>query len=307
MPDQFTHFLVARESLKRLGDVPDRKAFFLGSQGADLLYYTEAFGSKLGTRIGFKIHREKTGSVPSFFAEFASQEKRHRDEILSYAAGIITHFWADAVFHPYIIYHTGVFILGKPETIVARYRHKRMESAMDYIFARRYGIVPPIGRFDPHIWYLKYRTLPKWLRNAWHYVASTHYGIKHDVRRISEIAYIGMHIYAAVFYPPTELRKAVVHLLDRLLPIVPWRTYLTVTEPETDFTNSNHDIWFHPCIPDEPRRESIYDLFEDVVGRSVRSIRSFFDDPLGFRLPNLSLEHGLERPCEYKVFRIIKI
>ncbi len=308
MPDQFTHYLVAREAARKLDVQLDGKAFALGAQGADLLYYTEAFGSKLGTRIGFVIHRVHTGSVPAFFGQFAEKlSEPSRKIVLSYAAGIITHFWSDVIFHPYITYRTGVFILGRPETVVARYRHKRMESAMDFIFAKHLNLIPPIEKFNPAIWITRYRTLPKVLREAWRQVAR-HYDFRDvDVGRVAEIGYIGMRLYGALFYPPTRWRYVAAHILKLLIPFVPWFTYLPVTRPATDFTNENHDVWFHPCLPDRPRRESIFDMFDEAVDLSASSIRRFLKDPTGFRLPDLSLETGLEGECEYKVFDIIEI
>ncbi len=308
MPDQFTHFLIAKKTLELLRtDEIDEKAFFLGSQGADLLYYTEAFGSKTGTEIGFILHRQKTGLIPSFFAEFAEKHPEQRKTLISYGAGFITHFWGDALLHPFIIYHTGVFILHKPETVKSRYRHKRMESAMDFIFARWLGIVPPVSNFNPFMWYLKYKMVPDPIRRSLHWMCRSRFDIDKDVYMLSGIAYHGMKLYAYLFYPPTKARRLMIRALQRLIPFVPWRTYLTVTDPPVDFTNREHKVWYHPCLPNKPRRESIFDLFEEAVGRSTKSITEYLKSPLKTTLPNLSLENGLEGPCEYKIFEIIDI
>ncbi len=308
MPDQFTHFLIAREAVRKVDVQVDLDAFALGSQGADLLYYTEAFGSKLGTRIGFKVHRVKTGQVPSFFACVAEGwPESIRKKVLSYAAGFITHFWGDVIFHPFIIYHTGVFVLSKPETVVARYRHKRMESALDVIFAKWLGLIPPVERFNPRLWITCYRTLPLWLREAWREVARKHYDFDVDVGRVAEVAYLGMKLYGALFYPPVRWRYWLAGVLKLLVPFVPWLVYLPVLRPKTDFSNTRHEVWFHPCLTEEPRRESIFDLFNIAVEKSAQSMRSFFENPCSFRLPDLSLESGLEQECEYKIFNIIEI
>ncbi|RKZ00894.1 MAG: hypothetical protein DRQ10_03215 [Candidatus Hydrothermota bacterium] len=307
MPDIFTHFFVANTVLKDSDFVLEPRFFYLGSQGADLFYYAEVFGTKVGTRLGFVIHRRNANLVPQTFAEFANNlNEKEKHKILSYASGFITHFWADALIHPWIIYRTGIYDVNDPSTVRHRYLHKSMESAIDFELAKWLGWTPPIGNLLPHKWFLKFRTLPKSVADAWAYFTTEHYGVSKNVGFLARMAYLGFRAFSFVFFPPNEFRFKVAKMLERITPFIPWTSYLTNVHPKVDVMNRSHSAWFHPCFPDEERHESVFDLFQKAVELSRSSIQKFLESPCRYRLPRLSLENGVEGHCHMVKFEIFE-
>ena len=131
MPSVYTHYLVARETLKSLSSPlqerlrPHLSTYFFGSQGADFCFFYK-FTRPKKQNLGSYLHRN--GGYDSFcvLREFSPQE----DGILAYALGYITHYATDTLFHPHIYAASGKSLL----------LHSRIEGALDALFAQIYPL-----------------------------------------------------------------------------------------------------------------------------------------------------------------------
>ena len=130
MPSVYTHYLVARETLKSLSPPlqerlrPHLPAYFFGAQGADFCFFYK-FTRLKKQNLGSYLHRNGFDAF-GVLRTFAPQEER----ILAYALGYITHYATDTLFHPHIYASAGKSLL----------LHSRIEGALDALFTQVYPL-----------------------------------------------------------------------------------------------------------------------------------------------------------------------
>lgn len=139
MPGFLTHRAAGEEVFERLqkGSIPEEKAFYLGCQGPDLLFfrnYQPWHIRRMTLRLGVTMHREKTRDLLTNVLEFLrTYDKKDKGELISYIAGFITHYSVDKNAHP--------FVYGKAGSNTNI--HNATESMWDsYIAKERWGIEP---------------------------------------------------------------------------------------------------------------------------------------------------------------------
>ncbi len=124
MPAPQTHFLIARETLKRFPkNIQDKirphlSLYFFGAQGADFCFFYPLTGG-FSQNFGSHLHRKGGYGAFSVCKAFATQPS-----LFAYSLGYITHYATDTVFHPFIYQTVGRSPL----------RHTRVESAFDAFF-----------------------------------------------------------------------------------------------------------------------------------------------------------------------------
>ena len=127
MPASYTHYAVARETLKALPDelknkiLPHLRLYFFGAQGADFCFFYKFLDAKR-KNFGSLLHREGGFAAFQALKAFAPSSP----EILAYALGFITHYAADTIFHPF------VYRISKKSLL----KHSRIENALDGYFKR---------------------------------------------------------------------------------------------------------------------------------------------------------------------------
>lgn len=137
MPAVITHALVSEESAKKfppnlLGAVrknPDY--FFLGSQGPDLFFFYRPLSRKEGN-VGQFLHRARVEDTFCYLLETLRGETDgvRYERMLAYAAGFVSHYCADTIFHPV------VYALLKEDG--GKFRHQQIENDWDVYFLRKY-------------------------------------------------------------------------------------------------------------------------------------------------------------------------
>jgi hypothetical protein len=139
MPAYLTHRAAGEEVIGRLKEasIPEEKAFYLGCQGPDILFYKMYKPWRLFRRsflLGLKMHREKTRELFAHALEFIKDyDGQDRDELVSYIAGFITHYSIDKNAHP--------FVYGKAGSDTCK--HNATESMWDSFVAKeKWGIEP---------------------------------------------------------------------------------------------------------------------------------------------------------------------
>ena len=131
MPASYTHFLVAREGLKRLSKSLQNIAtqhpalYYFGAQGADFCFFQPTIYRK-EQNLGSFLHRDGGFSAFETLLDFSRWEER----ALAYALGYVTHYATDSTFHPYVYATAGTSTL----------RHTRLEHVLDVRFKKEYGI-----------------------------------------------------------------------------------------------------------------------------------------------------------------------
>lgn len=128
MPEAYTHLRIARAALaSEDANAVASSAFLMGANGPDPLFADSVLHKNKEqplAPIGTRMHNEQCGA---FLVELLSQAKTtvQRD----YTRGFLTHYAADAVFHPYVAAQSGKGgAFDKPEG------HGYCEAALDTYF-----------------------------------------------------------------------------------------------------------------------------------------------------------------------------
>lgn len=139
MPAYLTHRAAGEEVYERLKEtsIPEEKAFYLGCQGPDILFYKiyKPWRScRKSLILALKMHREKTRELLAHALDFLkAYDGQDKDELVSYIAGFITHYTLDKNAHP--------FVYGKAGKDTEL--HNATESMWDSFIAKeKWGIEP---------------------------------------------------------------------------------------------------------------------------------------------------------------------
>lgn len=112
MPAYLTHRVAGERVLDRLpARVPYEKAFFLGCQGPDLLFFRDFQPWRApmkSRRIGLRMHHERVREMFKTALDFARYyNEEDREELIAYITGFITHYAIDKNTHPFVYRKAG--------------------------------------------------------------------------------------------------------------------------------------------------------------------------------------------------------
>ena len=151
LPALITHYLHARIIFDN-SDVQslNKKAFLLGAQGPDFLYYHRAapllMRGKPLRSLGVQMHAIKPDLLFSKFAQYCTLHKA--DNVArSHAAGFLCHFLLDADAHPYVYAKQARIIEDEHIKHLKSCVHFRVEHALDAIMLERIDKMSP-AEFD---------------------------------------------------------------------------------------------------------------------------------------------------------------
>lgn len=150
MPAYLTHRIAGDMVLEKLDEdaIPHKKAFYLGCQGPDILFfrnYQPWKSARLSLMLGISMHHKK---VREFFEHALEYVRKYLggdlQELKSYIAGMITHYSIDKNAHP--------FVYGKAGKDSAR--HNMIEFMWDSFIAKEtWDIEADIYDFSSEIKY----------------------------------------------------------------------------------------------------------------------------------------------------------
>lgn len=270
MPAQISHLLFAEEAARRRGTDGKRliadagNALRLGAQGPDLFYHSLRTHPR-GFRFGPLMHRARFGSLIRSFLHHAPPGV----ETTAFAAGLATHAALDRRWHPYIVYHAGWVVPGKPETRRLARCHAFLERVIDVLLADllRGGIHHVDFFSDIHLG----EELPAAIREALVAAIAEVYPRTHDPAtdpaRVANAYRDALRFYAMTDTRHPGFRRRVQELErseggDRRLLAI----FHPVTIDRTvDWANDSHRRWCHPCDAEETSTDSVFDLFDQAL------------------------------------------
>lgn len=135
MASYVTHYYAAQMTAKLLdGDAQQyvaaqKNCFYLGAQGADLLFY--AFGKFKG--YGVRTHKENTYSLFCAMLDFCKQQKRA--DLLAYLFGFCCHYCLDKNSHPYVIHTSETRMKQYYPPHLEKCLHMMLEARLDFVVA----------------------------------------------------------------------------------------------------------------------------------------------------------------------------
>jgi|AGTN01.1.fsa_nt_gi hypothetical protein len=136
MPALIFHNYFARRIFEILPPVARRaaekenKAYLLGSQGPDVLFYLRYYKPPINL-LGSRIH--EYGNQYSFFQRAGEYAREKNSDVLNaYLAGFICHYALDRNFHPYVFFREKD-LPQYYDKEAGSYIHVYFESALDFI------------------------------------------------------------------------------------------------------------------------------------------------------------------------------
>ena len=113
MPAYLTHRVAAQSVLEKTenGKIKNVMAFYLGSQGPDVLFFRNFQpwrNSTLSLTLGIDMHSKHVRSLFEHGLEYVRNYKGDdRDELVSYMAGMVVHYAIDKNAHPFVYDKSG--------------------------------------------------------------------------------------------------------------------------------------------------------------------------------------------------------
>ncbi|MEE4276334.1 MAG: zinc dependent phospholipase C family protein [Thermoleophilia bacterium] len=286
MPDMLAHWEVAEKararlrpgSLAQLLDAqPD--AYKVGAQGPDFLFYSRVWSADRSRRyLALHVHQHHMRDVfHALFDHAAGLPAEERAVTLAFTCGYAAHLCLDAEAHPWIMYWTGDITerADPAERTLAFRRHGLLESSIDVMLRQQ--------RSDDPAWIRRARLL-RMSRAQTAVVARAFERVLGDVHGVSFSAAEGRAAFrdmALVYSAMSDRRARLTRLLTVLAPVVDHagvmnRTQLYPDDPlplVVDLARTTRR-WFRPALPDEPRTETLDEIFELAVGESARCLNA---------------------------------
>ena len=272
MPAQFTHRILAERVLHALPggvrrEIKSLPAYYLGAQGADILYFLHIRRGK-EKNLGSYFHN--SGAYGAFRSLLAAAEEG--DEFaFSYAAGCITHYAADTVFHPYVYGMIAKFNEFEPDWYGRR--HSYIENDLDSYFVQKYcGISVqgyPFPRLERHVNVPKlYAVLSRMCKDC---------GQRAFSERALRAALDRFFRFGRFFTDENLRRRRFFGAAERALR-APHLFSSMYRRPDYDerCLNLGRGEWSNPSAPDFVSNESAGDLFARAEGEGVRLAEEFY-------------------------------
>lgn len=113
MPAYLTHRIASEMVEERLSsiDIKNEKAFYLGGQGPDILFfrnYQPWRNARVSLGLGIEMHHTKVRELFEHALEYVKNYKgEDKDELVSYMSGMIVHYAIDKNAHPFVYEKAG--------------------------------------------------------------------------------------------------------------------------------------------------------------------------------------------------------
>ncbi len=264
MPSEYTHQLIAEKIYEGLPEgvrlqITDLPAFYLGAQGADIFYFV-SYCKK--PNIGKFLHNRRAYEV--FSALLREAEK---GTAFSYAAGYVSHYAADTVFHPFVYAQVQQYSQEFPDKRVRW--HAYIESDLDTLFVRRYADAAvqeyrcPVRERLPDlhaVWKMMRRVCAKFSLPGF-----TEEELRRGVKRYFR--------FERLFTDKQFRRRKAMERVERLLHLPKVLSCLFRREQEDERLNGAQ-CWCNPSAP-EPSCENAEQLFVRAVKEGVQLVDLF--------------------------------
>ena len=281
----------------------ERRAFLLGNQGPDPLFYL-CIDPLMGKwePLGNVMHAARPARLIYAMHEAAELlEGADRIVARAYVAGFVCHYLLDRSVHP-LVYHwqngltrAGVEGLG-PES--AQFVHAEVERDLDE--AVLWGVEhKTVGEYRPCAEVLHASpTVLAAIDKVYFYVSLWAYGRAIDPRTFST-AVKEFRLVQHVFYSPSGKKARALAAVERAArrgghSLLGAMSHRSREEAVSDFDNRAHEAWVNP-FTDETVRDSFADLFEQaracVLPALAEVFSPEFDEEAAERLTgNLNFE-----------------
>lgn len=252
----------------------------VAAQSMDVLYFYNIMNFRKGSRIrefGHYFHNHQT---LEFFETLINYIKYnghgYTPEVMAYLYGMLSHYILDSIFHPYVIYKSGVYQAKNKVTHKYNQKHAELENFFDnYLILLKENTLP--WKFPCHEFCFNINTLDKDLQEVIDFTYQEVFGI-HHMSKFYLKAISHMKTFYRVFrYDPTSMKKKFYQVVDFLMPNsilhVDVLSYHSRVHKNLGYLNLEHHPWYFPTDKRVKRTSSMIELYTLAQQKTVETIR----------------------------------
>lgn len=309
MPDLVMHYHFGRSLHKELnekikGRINNLYLYDFANAGPDPFFFVKFWKSKVNKEsleFGNYMHNAKT---KDFFIELISICRDNKD-MFSYLAGFIGHYSLDVYAHPYIFHKTGKYIKEKPETLVYRGLHTKLERAIDSSLIRDV-FKTEARKFKIHKNVLKLRKLDINLKDSFNKLYFNVFSKVDGFNHVNSSVKDQRRFYKFI-YDPFGIKQKLLEKIDNGTSTLDFTvlSYYKKEINDVDIFNLNKTKWNNPLDNKIESNDSFYDLFDKAIVLAKKLIEISYDvifnnknHDLNKYFLNLSYLHGLDCKIE---------
>ena len=271
MPSTITHAFIGLDTIKKVNASPKRiiqkhlNNYKIYCQSMDVLYFHHLLLLKENTvqELGHRFHNE---NVYNCFETIINDNRKNQDEeLFTFISGLITHYQADKIMHPYISFLS--YNKNKIKTID---KHFEIETYLDNYFTsiyennnyqsfKNYSFI-----FDG---YQKCKIIEEEVNNIFkNYFKFPKMG-SYYYKSIKEMHFIYKHIR----YDRYGIKKVMFNLVDHNPFNIRKTKYLSYhfnVDNNEYYLNTSHQHWHNIYNKDFVSNKSFLDLYDEVTDAS---------------------------------------
>lgn len=279
MPSTITHAYIGIDTLTKLNKEPKNiinnhiNNYKIYCQNMDVLYFYHILYLK-NNQVQVLGHRFHNENVFDYFKTLIEDNKKNKNhELFTFIAGLITHYKADSIIHPYINYLS--HNVNRTKEID---KHFEIETYLDNYFINKYE-TNNYQRFNNSKLVFNYteeRIIKEEITKIFkQYFNFNNMGIKY-YQALKTMAFVYKHIrydkygikrilYKIIDFNPFNIRKT------------EYLSYHFRLDNDSFYLNSNHHRWFNYNDERYTSNQSFIDLYNDVIEKSSFIINELYD------------------------------
>lgn len=290
MPNVVTHGLMALDVYNQLESSRVKsaiakypKAYLLGSNGPDILFYYNVFpwqDQKVNLKVADYGHAVHSTNINAFynvgmrFVMDVKDEKR-KEILLAYLAGHLMHWALDSLAHPFIFYRS-----GKLEGIT-RYHHYRYESMIDslmVLYVKRRKLTQLHAKRFVNVDAEERRVIASFYQS----MLANVYDI-YENQDVIESAIVSLKNILGFLYDPHNITLPIIQGLEKQMAS-DWAFSSHVVGSKIDATydvlNLKHETWSNPTDITDTSTQSFIDLYNESIDLGLKGI-ALMNDVMG--------------------------
>ena len=309
MPSTITHGYIGLDTVKKLHQKPKKvlerhiNNFKVYCQSTDILYFYHILLLKSNKiqKLGHYFH---SNNVYKSFEYLINLNKKNQDEeLFTFISGLITHYKADSIMHPYINY-----LSNNKNKLHHQDKHFEIETYLDNYFVKKYEKIDPKEHkhYKLIFNYKEEKVITDSLNKMFKDIFN-----EDNIGNIYYKSLKEMHfVFKYIRYDKTGLKRKLYQLID-CNPLKVRRTkYLSY---HFDLTNDNYYLnlekreWYNIKKKSLKSNKSFLELYEDVTNEASKIINELylyvFEDKridLYQLIGNNSYSTGLDLDKDYK-------
>lgn len=279
MPSTITHAYIGLDTLKELDKKPSIiinkhiNNYKIYCQNMDVLYFYHLFFLKENRiqELGHLFHCE---NVYNYFYQMINDNKKNKDEeLFTFIAGLLTHYEADRLIHPYINYLSKNN--NRRKTID---KHFEIETYLDNYFTRKYQTENYYKDKNFSFIFNDYTECPI-IQKEIDFIFKKYFKFEkmgsYYYKSLKEMCFVYKHVR----FDPKGIKKKIYQLID-LNPFNIRRTkYLSYNfklDKDEYYLNYSKNEWYNPHNSNIKSNKSFLELYNEVINISALTINQIY-------------------------------